>query len=465
MPTTDPAFMPVQELAAEIAAGRLSSAELTAALLARIETHDPKLHAFVTVYGDDARRAAEAADLAIRAGHAIGPLHGVPIALKDIIDLEGRITTGGSKAWADRMSPVTATLARRLVAAGMIVIGKTHTVEFAMGGWGTNQHMGTPWNPWDLETHRTPGGSSAGSGVAVAAGMAPCAIGTDTGGSVRLPAAWCGLTGLKVTVGRISTYGVLPLSTTLDTPGPMTRTVEDAALLYNVMQGPDPNDSTTQGHAPDDPLPTMRWGVAGLRIATLPAEERDRVDAEVLDAFDAAIDLLAELGARIVEVTLPRPIRSLAAVTGRIIGAEGYSFVGDLVDDMDLPIDPAVRPRIWIGKDMAARDYLLTLREREQIKREFDAALADIDAWLTPTVATPAIPVDAVDQDRTPAQFTRAANILDRCALAVPNGFTAGGLPISMQIVCRGYDEAMALRIGWAYQQATDWHQRRPPID
>ncbi|MCG8545121.1 MAG: amidase, partial [Alphaproteobacteria bacterium] len=346
-----------------------------------------------------------------------------------------------------------------------IVIGKTHTVEFAMGGWGTNQHMGTPWNPWDLETHRTPGGSSAGSGVAVAAGMAPCAIGTDTGGSVRLPAAWCGLTGLKVTVGRISTYGVLPLSTTLDTPGPMTRTVEDAALLYNVMQGPDPNDSTTLGHAPDDPLPTMRWGVAGLRIATLPAEERDRVDADVLDAFDAAIDLLAERGARIVEVTLPRPIRSLAAVTGRIIGAEGYSFVGDLVDDMDLPIDPAVRPRIWIGKDMAARDYLLTLREREQIKREFDAALADIDAWLTPTVATPAIPVDAVDQDRTPAQFTRAANILDRCALAVPNGFTAGGLPTSMQIVCRGYDEAMALRIGWAYQQATDWHQRRPPID
>ncbi|MCG8545752.1 MAG: amidase, partial [Alphaproteobacteria bacterium] len=166
MQTTDPAFMPVQELAAEIAAGRLSSAELTKALLARIETHDPKLHAFVTVYGDDARRAAEAADLAIRAGHAIGPLHGVPIALKDIIDLEGRITTGGSKAWADRVSPVTATLARRLVAAGMIVIGKTHTVEFAMGGWGTNQHMGTPWNPWDLETHRTPGGSSAGSGVA-----------------------------------------------------------------------------------------------------------------------------------------------------------------------------------------------------------------------------------------------------------------------------------------------------------
>ena len=465
MPKTDAVFQPVHEIAAEIAAGRLSAADLTEALLARIETHDSKLHAFVTVYGDDARRAAEAADLAIRAGHAVGPLHGVPIALKDIIDMEGRTTTGGSKAWSDRVSPVTATLAQRLISAGMIVIGKTHTVEFAMGGWGTNEHMGTPWNPWDLETHRTPGGSSAGSGVSVAAGMAPCAIGTDTGGSVRLPAAWCGLTGLKVTVGRISTYGVLPLSTTLDTPGPMTRSVEDAALLYNVMQGPDPNDPITLRHAPNDPLPTMRRGVASLRIATLPAEERDGVDPEMLDAFDNAIDVLSGLGAQIVEVTLPRPLKSLAAVTGRIIGAEGYSFVGDLVDDMTLPIDPAVRPRIWIGKDISARDYLLTLREREQIKRDFDAALADVDAWLTPTVATPAIPVEDVDQDGTPAAFTRAVNVLDRCALAVPNGLTTGGLPTSMQIVCRGYDEAMALRIGWAYQQATDWHQRQPPLD
>src|SRR3954453_8693772 len=215
---TDPCYLPAHVLAAEIAARRLSPVDVVEAMLARIAAHDAKLHAFIDVYADDARLAAEAADKAIRSGHSVGPLHGVPIALKDLIDLEGRVTTGGSMAWRDRRSPATATLARKLIAAGMIVLGKTHTVEFAMGGWGTNEHLGTPWNPWDLETPRTPGGSSSGTGVAVAARMAPWGIGTDTGGSVRLPASWCGLSGLKTTVGRISTYGIIPLSSTFDTP-------------------------------------------------------------------------------------------------------------------------------------------------------------------------------------------------------------------------------------------------------
>jgi len=464
MTTKGPAFMSVSALSAEISAGRLSPVALTEALLERIARYDARLHAFIAVYGDDARLAAEGAEKAIRAGHAVGPLHGVPIALKDLVDMKGRVTTGDSTAWADRVSPVTATLARRLIAAGMIVIGKTHTVEFAMGGWGTNQHMGTPWNPWDGAAHCAPGGSSAGSGVSVAAGMAPCAIGTDTGGSVRLPASWCGITGLKVTIGRISTHGVLPLSTTLDTPGPMTRSVEDAAILYNVLQGPDPLDPLTLRRPPDDPLPAMRRGVAGLRLAVLPDSERESVDAEVLRAYDASVELLAGLGAQIVGVALPRPLASLAGVTGRIIGAEGYSFVGDLVDDPNLPIDDAVRPRIWLGKDMSVKDYLLTLREREVIKREFDAALGETDAWLTPTTATPAPVVEAIDQNSTPATFTRPINLLDRCALAVPNGLTSGGLPTSLQIACRAYDEATALRIGWAYQKATDWHLRAPAL-
>ena len=170
---TDPTYQPAHQLAAEIAARRLSPVDIVEAFLARIARLDGKLHAYIDVYGDDARLAAEAADKAIRSGHSVGPLHGVPIALKDLIDLEGRVTTGGSMAWRDRRSPATATLARKLIAAGMIVLGKTHTVEFAMGGWGTNEHLGTPWNPWDLETPRTPGGSSSGTGVAVASGMAP----------------------------------------------------------------------------------------------------------------------------------------------------------------------------------------------------------------------------------------------------------------------------------------------------
>ena len=185
-------MLPAHVLSSEIGARRFSPVELVDGLLERIRAADPKLHAFVEVYAEDARFAAEAADKAIRSGHAIGPLHGIPIALKDLIEIEGRVTTGGSEVWRNRQSRCTATLARRLIAAGLIVIGKTHTVEFAMGGWGTNQHRGTPWNPWDPTTARTPGGSSSGSGVAVAAGFAPWAVGTDTGGSVRLPAYWCG---------------------------------------------------------------------------------------------------------------------------------------------------------------------------------------------------------------------------------------------------------------------------------
>jgi aspartyl-tRNA(Asn)/glutamyl-tRNA(Gln) amidotransferase subunit A len=288
---TDPSFLPAHQLAADIAARRLSPVTIIEALVARIAAHDGKLHAFIDVFADDARLAAEAADKAIRSGHAVGPLHGVPIALKDLIDLEGRVTTGGSMAWKARRSPVTATLARRLIAQGMIVLGKTHTVEFAMGGWGTNQHMGTPWNPWDLAVPRTPGGSSSGSGVSVAAGMAPWAIGTDTGGSVRLPASWCGLAGLKTTIGRVSTYGILPLAPSLDTPGPMARCVEDAALLYSVMHGADPLDLRTLSAPPaGDPLAGLKRGVRGLRLARMPASERDGCAAEMLAAYDAALE-------------------------------------------------------------------------------------------------------------------------------------------------------------------------------
>jgi aspartyl-tRNA(Asn)/glutamyl-tRNA(Gln) amidotransferase subunit A len=460
----DPSLLSARRLSAEISAGRLSPVAAVEAFLARIAAQNQQLHAYIDVYADTAKLAAEAADKAIRSGHAVGPLHGVPIALKDLIDLEGRITTGGSAVWRQRRSPVTATLARRLIAAGMIVLGKTHTVEFAMGGWGTNHHMGTPWNPWDRAVARAPGGSSSGSGVAVASAMAPWAIGTDTGGSVRLPAAWCGLTGLKTTIGRVSTYGILPLAPSLDTPGPMARSVEDAALLYSVMQGPDPLDKLTlSAPPPNDPFPTLRRGVKGLRLARMPTSERDGCAPDMLAAYDAALDVLARLGAEIVDVKLPIAFADATMATGRIIGSEAYRLEGDLVDNPALPIDPAVRPRIQLGRDIRAHQYLAALAERARMKADFLAALDGIDALLTPTTQTAAIPNEDVDQNTTPAHFTRVFNLLEMCALAVPNGFTASGLPLSLQIACRPYDEAMALRIGWAYQQATDWHERRPP--
>jgi aspartyl-tRNA(Asn)/glutamyl-tRNA(Gln) amidotransferase subunit A len=462
MSVVDPIWAGVAELSRAFETRALSPVDVVDALLARIRTRDA-LHAYIVVYADEARLAAEAADRAIKSGHRVGPLHGIPIGLKDLIDLEGRVTTGGSKVWIDRVSPLTATLAQRLIAAGMIVLGKTHTVEFAMGSFGTNTHLGTPWNPWDLAVHRTPGGSSSGSAVAVAAGLAPVAIGTDTGGSVRLPAAWCGIVGLKVTLGRISTHGVLPLAFTLDTPGPMARSVEDAALIFRVLNGPDDNDPPTHAFTPLDPMPTLRRGVRGLRLAVLPDDERLGVDADVLAAYDASVKTLAGLGAEIVRVALPNRFSDYAAGVGRIIGAEGYRFVGHLVDDMSLSVDPHIRPRIQVGRGVSARDYLLALADREAHRRAFVAALADADALLTPTAQTAAIPIAKVDQSGTAAFFTRAGNYLGLCGLAVPNGFTADRLPTSLQILCHAGREDMALRIGWAYEQATEWKERRPP--
>jgi len=463
MSKPDLTLLPVHVLSQEIVARRLSPIELTETYLARIQARDPKLQAFVEVYAADARLAAHGADEAIRAGHAVGPLHGIPIALKDLIEIEGKTVTGGCEAWRERKAERTATLARRLIAQGMIVLGKTHTVEFAMGGWGTNTRRGTPWNPWDLQRKRTPGGSSSGSGVAVAAGLAPWAVGTDTGGSVRLPASWCGITGLKTTIGRVSTYGVLPLSPTLDTPGPMARSVEDTAMLYVAMQGPDPLDPRSERLPYADPMPTLKRGVRGLRLARMPEIERQYATADVLDAYDKSVVELERLGAEIVDIDLPFIFADVAAFNLRIMAAESYAILHELVDDANTPLDPDVRPRIAAGKSITAKSYIEALQAQGAMKLKFAMALDGIDALLTPTTMTTALPLEDVDQSKAPAHYTRFGNFLDLCALSLPNGFATDGLPTSLQIICRGYDEAMALRIGWAYQDATDWHLRRPP--
>lgn len=462
MSSHDFTLLPAHALSLRLQSGRLSPVELTEAFLARIAQHDPKLHAFVEVYGEEARLAARAAEAAIRAGHAVGPLHGIPVALKDLVELEGKVVTGGSEAWKARRATRTATLARKLLAQGMIVLGKTHTVEFAMGGWGTNSVRGTPWNPWDLKRARTPGGSSSGSGVAVAAALTPWAVGTDTGGSVRLPASWCGITGLKTTIGRVSTHGVLPLSPTLDTPGPMARSAEDAALLYAALQGEDPQDAHTRGVRFDDPMPTLRRGVRGLRLARMPQGERQFASADVLAAYDRSLADLERLGAEIVDVQLPFLFADVAAYNLRIMAAESYALYRELIDDEGAPLDPHVRPRIAAGRGLTAQAYIEALQVREEMKRKYAAAMDGIDALLTPTTMTTALPLDEVDQTKAPAHYTRFGNFLDLCALAVPNGIAPDGLPTSLQIVCGGYQEATALRIGWAYQQATDWHLRRP---
>lgn len=454
--SNDPTALDVVDLAARLADRSLSSAELTDACLARIARHNDALHAFIDVYAEDARNAAKAADLARGAGHAVSPLHGIPFGLKDLVDFKGRVTTGGSKAWRNRVSETTATLAERLIAAGMIVIGKTHTVEFAFGAWGTNQHMGTPRNPWDMQTHRTPGGSSSGSGVAVSSRMVPWAIGTDTGGSVRIPSAMCGLTGLKTTVGLVPTDGILPLSPTLDTVGPLARSAADAALLFDVMRSDGRRLS----------LKTLRRGAKGLRLARMPEIERDGIETVVLAAYDQALHELALMGAEIVDIALPHRFVEFAEMTGTLIAMEGYPYVGHLVEDPASPIDEEVRKRFKPAATKSSSDYLALLQKRERMRRAMEAAVAGVDALLTPTAPTTAIPVADVETTTiVPSHFTRVVNMLGGCALAVPNGLSPSGLPTSLHIVCGPGEEETALRIGMAYQSATDWHRRAPSLD
>ena len=470
MPATNKAennltALPAHHLAALIAKGELSSARLAAECLARIRATDDKLHAFVAVYEDEAMSLATARDREVHSGGKLGSLHGVPVALKDLCDLEGKITTCGSLMWKDRISPTTATIARRLEAAGAILLGKTHMVEFAYGGWGTNSAMGTPWNPWDLNVHRVPGGSSSGSAVAVAAGLVPFAIGSDTGGSVRIPASMCGIVGLKTTVGRVSNHGILPLSETLDTIGPLTRSVEDAALMFAVLQGPDPADSATLNHLPTDPMAALKMGVRGLRLGVLSEKDREGVDTQVLDAYDEACRTLELQGAKLAEIHLPGSFPAYLDQAGLIIAAEGYAVHQHWIEDTAINFDEHVRARVFAGKQIRAAAYIDALHRRPQVQREIGEIMQEFAAFLTPTTPIPSIPLGEVDENALPlSRFTRAVNYLDMCALALPCGLSADGLPISLQIIGHGYDEAGVLRIGWAFENATDWCSRQPDL-
>lgn len=459
----DLCFAPLHRLRDRIEAGELSPNTLLGACLEQIQRTDGELHAFVEVYRDQARAAASAMTALRDAGYSLGPLHGIPLAIKDLCHIAGRVTTGGSLLWKESVATVTAAVIERLKAAGAIIIGKTHMVEFAFGGWGTNAAMGTPKNPWDRRTHRVPGGSSSGSGVAVSAGMAPAALGSDTGGSVRIPASFNGIVGLKTTVGRVSNYGTLPLAATLDTIGPMTRSVEDAAILLEAIAGTDPRDPATSGVPPLGALHQLKSGVDGLRLGALPDSERDELDPEVLDAYIAALRLLEQRGAHLVEVELPCSFREYQSRCGHIMAPEGYAANREWIEMPNGPFDPNVRSRVLSGKTIPASDYLAALAHRREAKRAFLAAIDGIDALLTPTTPLPAIPVAEVDEaSGAPSRFTRAGNYLDLCGLALPCGFSREGLPLSLQILGRGYDEATILRIGWAYESATPWHDRHP---
>ncbi|MDP6707460.1 MAG: amidase [Alphaproteobacteria bacterium] len=465
-------WLPITELSRKIHDGALSPVALMEGLLTRAEAIDPALNAFRLIPRERALLAAEAAELALRAGHDLGPLHGIPFAAKDIIDVQGLPTTAGSDALADNVADTDATVVGLLIRAGMVLMGKTQTVQFAMGAPGINHHHGTPQNPWS-ETHHVPGGSSNGSAVAVGAGLVPMALGSDTGGSVRIPAGLCGTVGLKTTVGQVSRAGVFPLSATLDSVGPLTRTVADAALVYQAMHGADPRDRSTAGAVPQDVMSALEGGVHGLRIAIAETLFWDEADAEVEQAVRAAGEVLAGLGAQLDSIAFPEAAEVLEANPRLLISSVEASAAHRecLGDDFDA-YDSVLAFRVAEGRAASAVDYLGAVKACEALAARAEASLQDVDAFIAPTTMQAALPLAEVDATtdtykRWNAGYSRntcIGNLLGLCAISVPCGFTSKGMPIGLMIHAKGRAEGMALRIAHAYEQATDWHRQWPDL-
>lgn len=468
--TTDLVFTPAAELAALIRDKRLSPVALVRAYLERIDRLDGTLRAYITVCREQALAGAERAEQAVARGESLGPLHGVPFAVKDQLDAAGTRTTAGSRLLADNVASGDAPVVSRLRAAGAILLGKLNLTEFAMGG--TQQFpYGQPRNPWNVD--HDPGGSSSGSGIAAAAALAALTLGEDTGGSIRSPASSCGAVGLRPTWGLVPRSGCIPLCWSMDAIGPITRTVEDAALVLSVIAGPDASDPQMRRRAPDDVLGPLRAGVAGLRVGVV-RELTTGVDtdAEVRAAVLAAADQLRTLGAKVEDVSLPL-VPLAGAVFMALADSEGAGAHQRWLRERPGDYDTATRRRLLAASLLPAAAYHQAARARALIAREVLAMLQRVDLLLTPTQPRPAPPIasgrtpvtskaDAAARFFTRRSYTTPFNLAATPAISVPCGFTAAGLPIGLQLAGRRYDEATVLRAAWAYEQATSWHQRHP---
>jgi aspartyl-tRNA(Asn)/glutamyl-tRNA(Gln) amidotransferase subunit A len=469
----DLVWTPMTELARLVAARAVSPVEVVDAHLARIEALDGRLRAYITVLGDTARAQAKAAEAAAAAGGALAPLHGVPIALKDLYCTRGVRTTGGSRLLGDWRPDEDATVVERLARAGAIVLGKLNMHEFAFGPEGLNPHYGTTRNPWDPATHRICGGSSSGSGGAVAAGLAPGALGSDTGGSIRIPSALCGITGIKPTYGRVSRAGVLPLAWSMDHVGPMCRSAADCALMLGAIAGYDPRDPTTSVLPVSDYGQALTGDVKGLRIGLLRSFFLESAAPEVAQAVEAAVTVLQGLGATVQDVALDTA-RHAAAASYAVLSPEAYAYHEEWLRTRAGEYGDDVRERLRVGAFVSAADYLKGQRLRTLIRQDVDAALGRLDVLIAPTTPVAATPVGATEVtiggQRHPVRptlirYTRYFNLSGHPVVSAPCGFTPEGLPVGLQIVGRSFDEATTLRVADAYQRATDWHRRRPPVD
>ncbi|MBZ5601708.1 MAG: amidase [Acidobacteriia bacterium] len=451
----------IAEASARIRQRSVTSTQLTEACLARIEKYNPRVNAFITVMSDRALAQARDLDAEQRAGKFRGPLHGIPIGLKDLIDTEGVRTTAASAVFADRIPKEDAEVVRKLKAAGAVLIGKLNMHEFAYGATSVPSHFGPVHNPWKLD--HIAGGSSGGSAAAVAARLCFGALGSDTGGSVRQPSSYCALAGLKPTYGRVSTRGVVPLSWSLDHIGPMCRTVADAAILLGGIAGYDPLETTSI----DAPVPAytqaMRIKTSSLRLGIPRTVFYEKLDPEIEAAANAAIEVLRKLTSGARDVELPA-IGNLP-----VLGAEAYSYHLPYFSKTPELYQPMTRDRLERNAHVTADAYIRGRRDLDRLRREVTAVFSSVDLLITPTTPVPPSPIEGSGSDITAGgassslRNTSPFDVYGLPTISVPCGFTASGLPIGIQISGPNFAEARVLALAHAFEQATTWHTRRPP--
>ncbi|HSI40259.1 MAG TPA: amidase [Xanthobacteraceae bacterium] len=442
------------DIGRRIADGRLTSRQAVRRSLERIDRMDGMLHAFVLRLDERAMRMAAERDDERAAGMLRGPLHGVPVAVKDLFDIEGYRTGAGSRSFPDHRATASATAVRKLEEAGAVIVGKTHTVEFAFGGWGTNPVLGAPWNPYDPAVHRAPGGSSSGSAVAVASGMVPIAIGTDTGGSVRIPAAFCGLFGHKSTPGLIGRGGMRYLSPSHDSVGVLARSVRDVRAAIAALAGADAQDAATLavpgcGFRLSDEAETTQG-----RFATLEDPAFGRLDDEVRQRFEASLAALGHRFGGVARVSLPVPLATMCETAGRLMSAESYASLHAITEDPDTDVAPEIRARINLGRGIAPSELAELHAVKRRWKAQFAAAFAGYDLLVMPGAPILPPPISDIDQSNMALSvFGRYVNMLDLCAASIPIGLSRDGLPIGLQLIGRRLDDARVLGIAAALER------------
>jgi len=461
------ARLTLAEAAAQVRAGKVTSTQLTEACLARIEVYDAKLDAFITVMKAQALAQARVLDAEAKAGKFRGPLHGVPIALKDNVDTANARTTGGSALFAERFPAEDATIVTRMVAAGAVIIGKTNLQEFAMGG-GETSYYGPARNPWNL-AHNT-GGSSAGSGAAISAFLAYGAIGTDTGGSIRMPASFSGIVGHKPTYGLVPIRGIIPLRVSMDHAGPMTRTVEDSAIMLNVLAGYDKLDITSVEHSAEDYVAALKQPVNGFKLG-LPVGYFDHLDPEVKAAFEAAVVVLNKLTSGSIEMNLPPAVRPLAGAAETLAWHQEYHKASP-----NLYMLPERRRLDSLAEENGgtAVDYVKGMWENQLVRRTIDDSFtaAGVDLVIVPTHRIlPPLLDDLITRAYNPKPSNPRItsncspfNIFGLPSISIPCGFSKDGLPIGLMISGPRFSDGKVLALAHAYEKATEWHKRQPPL-